>query len=157
MARKTSFFEKLTGAVNIDEEEQEEEFDTYEDEEDEYANNEPPTVASDEEAQLSVDLYQTSSEIVIQTMVAGVRPDDLDVSINRETVTIEGRREGPRNVSDHDYFHRELYWGPFKRTIILPDEVEVDGAEATENHGLLIIKLPKLNKDQKTKLKVKSQ
>lgn len=157
MARKTSFFEKLTGAVNI-EEEPEEMYDSYEEEApEEHVNEALPSSAREEEAQLAIDLYQTSNEIVIQTMVAGVRPDDLDISINRETVTIEGRREGPRGISDHDFFNQELYWGHFSRTIILPDEIEVDGAEATENHGLLIIRLPKLNKDQKTKLKVKSQ
>ncbi|MEX0935120.1 MAG: Hsp20/alpha crystallin family protein [Candidatus Paceibacterota bacterium] len=154
MARKTSFFEKLTGAVNVDEEE--EEFDPYDDE-DEHHEEEDVSTDIEEEAQLAIDLYQTSTEIVIQTMVAGVRPDDLDISISREVVTISGRREGPRGISDGDYLQRELYWGQFKRTVMLPDEIEVDEAEATENHGLLIIRLPKLNKDQKTKLKVKSQ
>ena len=92
---------------------------------------------------------------MIKTMVAGVRPEDLDISITRDMVTIRGKREGERTVNEPDYFHKELYWGTFSRTILLPQEVEVEEAEAIEKHGLLIIRLPKLNKNKQAKLKVK--
>ena len=88
-------------------------------------------------------------------MVAGVKPEDLDVSITRDMVTIKGKRETERTVSDDDYFHRELYWGTFSRNIVLPQEIDVDGAEAIEKHGLLILRLPKLDKHRSTKLKVR--
>lgn len=109
----------------------------------------------DEEAQLTVDVYQTPSEIVIKTMVAGVKPDDLDVSITRDQVTIHGERNEDRTVSGEDYIHRELYWGSFSRTIVLPEEIDVDGAEAVEKHGVLVLRLPKLDKHRQTKLRVK--
>lgn len=110
---------------------------------------------SEEEAQLTVDVFQTPSEIVIKTMVAGVKPDDLDVSITRDIVTIHGERGEDRTVAGDDYIHRELYWGSFSRTINLPEEIDVDGAEAVEKHGMLILRLPKLDKNRQTKLKVK--
>jgi HSP20 family protein len=88
-------------------------------------------------------------------MVAGVKPEDLDVSISRDMVTVRGKRESERTVADDDYFHKELYWGTFSRTIVLPEEIDVDAAEAIEKHGLLIIKLPKLDKNRRTKLKVR--
>ena len=109
-----------------------------------------------EEGELSVDVYQTASEIIIEAMVAGVKPEDLHLSITRDMVTIKGRRDGNTQVNHDDYFYKELYWGTFTRTILLPHEVEIEEAEAVEKHGLLIIRLPKVDKARQTKLKVKS-
>lgn len=109
-----------------------------------------------EEGELSVDVYQTNNEIIIEAMVAGVKPEDLHLSITRDMVTIKGRRDGNTSVSHDDYFYKELYWGTFTRTILLPHEVEIEEAEAVEKHGLLIIRLPKIDKARQTKLKVKS-
>jgi len=108
----------------------------------------------EEEGQLSVDMFQTNSEIIIQTMVAGVKPEDLDISITRDMVTIRGKRAEAFKVDD--FFHRELYWGAFSRTIILPSEVEIEEAEASEKHGLLTLVLPKIDKNRQSKLKVKN-
>lgn len=146
---KRSFFERLTGAVKLDEEV--------------YENTVPASSTQkqnifeeeEEEGQLTVDVYETPGEIVIKTMVAGVKPEDLDVAISRESVTIRGKREGDKTISKEDYFHRELYWGSFSRTVVLPAEIDVDEAEAVEKYGLLILRLPKLDKNRQTKLKVK--
>jgi HSP20 family protein len=108
------------------------------------------------EGELSVDVHQTPTHIVIKAMIAGVRPEDLDVSITRDMVTIRGKREQHTEGSTGDYFFQELYWGSFSRTIVLPQEVEIEEAEATEKHGLLIIRLPKLDKGRHAKLKVRS-
>lgn len=110
----------------------------------------------EEEGQLSVDVYQTPGEIVVQTMVAGVRPEDLQISISRDMVTIKGKREEARTISEDNYFAKELYWGTFSRTIVLPQEIDPEGADAIERHGLLIIKMPKMDRERKTSLKVKS-
>lgn len=115
----------------------------------------PKINEDDNEGQLSVDVHQTPSEIIIRAMVAGVRQDDLDVTITRDMVTIKCKRENVHTVAEEDYFFRELYWGSFSRTILLPQEVEPDEAEATEKNGLLTIKLPKINKGRQTKLKIK--
>lgn len=151
MNHKRSFFEKLTGAVKLDEEEMAES-------PRELARMESKNIFEDEEeeANLTVDVYQTPSEIVVKTMVAGVKPEDLDVSISRDSVTIHGKRAEDRTVSDEDYYHRELYWGSFTRTVVLPEEVDVDEAEASEKFGMLILRLPKLDKHRQAKLKVKS-
>jgi HSP20 family protein len=144
---KRSFFERLTGAVKV---------------EDDSSFVEPTAIQArqnvveeEEEGQLTVDVYETSSEIVLKTMVAGVKPEDLDVAISRESVTIRGKREEDKTISKDDYFYRELYWGTFSRTVALPAEVDVDEAEAIEKYGLLILKLPKLDKNRQTKLKVR--
>ena len=150
---KRSFFERLTGAPNGKAETREVPIIS--------SREDAPKDASwmeesSEEGQLTVDVHQTPDDIIIRTIVAGVRPEDLDIAITRDMVTIRGEREGARDVADEDYFHRELYWGAFSRTVLLPQEIEVEGAEATEKHGLLTIKLPKVDKNRETKLKVKS-
>ncbi|HYF13109.1 MAG TPA: Hsp20/alpha crystallin family protein [Candidatus Paceibacterota bacterium] len=108
------------------------------------------------EGELSVDVYQTPGHIVIKAMIAGVRPEDLDVSITRDMVTIRGKREQHTEGSSGDFMFQELYWGSFSRTIVLPQEVEIEEAEATEKHGLLVIRLPKMDKGRQAKLKVRS-
>ncbi len=110
-----------------------------------------------QDGELSVDVYQTNDEIVVRALVAGVTPANLDVSLTRDMITISGSREEHRETDDDNYFSQELYWGSFSRTILLPEEVEVDESTATENHGILVIRLPKINKSRKTKLKVKSR
>ena len=148
---KRSFFERLTGSVRVDE-----------------GDNVEPVVnkkvssgkswmeEEPSDGQLTVDVYQTASDIIVKTMVAGVKPEDLDIDISRDMVKVRGKRENERIVDEQDYFHRELYWGSFSRTVLLPQEVDVESAEAVEKHGLLIIRLPKINKDKQTKLRVRS-
>lgn len=153
MAIKRSFFERLTGTVSFDDAE-----DTFGDTDDssntDLVANDWAT-AEEEEGQLGVDVYQTPTEIIIQAMVAGVKPEDLNITINREMVTIKGTRAKQSSMSDEGYFARELYWGSFTRTIMLPQEIESEEAEATEKYGLLTIRLPKIDRNKSQKLKVK--
>jgi HSP20 family protein len=109
-----------------------------------------------EEGELAVDVYQTPTHIIIKAMIAGVRPEDLDLSITRDMVTLRGKRERHIEGTAGDYFFQELYWGSFSRTIVLPQEVDIENADATEKHGLLTLRMPKLDKGRQTKLKIKS-
>ena len=144
---KKSFFERLTGTVRLDEKEKESA---------ELAEKENWVEEEEKDAELTVDVSQNSNEIIVKAMIAGVHPDDLDVDITRDMVTIRGHREEERSAKDEDFFVQELYWGGFSRTITLPEEIDVDAAEAIEKHGLLILKLPKVDKGRKTKLKIKT-
>lgn len=71
-------------------------------------------------------------------------------------VVIEGSRDERDSVTDSDYFTRELFWGSFSRTILLPQEVDVDNSSAGAKDGLLSLILPKLDKARQTKLRVKA-
>ena len=86
------------------------------------------------EGQLPVDVYQTANEIVIRTFIAGVRADEMNVSISRDMVVIEGSREERDQAADGDYFIRELFWGSFARTILLPEEIDVDATKMRKYH-----------------------
>ena len=108
------------------------------------------------EGQLPVDVYQTGTDIIIRTFIAGVRPDEMSVSISRDMVVIDGSREERDSIQDNDYFARELFWGRFSKTILLPQEVDVDGSTASAKDGLLTLILPNLDKAKQTKLRVKA-
>ncbi len=107
--------------------------------------------------ELAVDVYQTPDAIVIKALIAGVQPNSIDINLTREMITITGSRQDEKEVEEDNYFQRELYWGSFSRTILLPEEVDVDMAEASEKHGILAIRLPKINKKREMKLKVRSR
>lgn len=108
-----------------------------------------------EEGELTVDVYHKPDAIIIQSTVAGVKPEDLDVSITSDTVTIRGTREKMEEIEDGDYYAQELFWGSFSRSVILPEEINPDEAEAALRHGLLTITLPKKKRGVVQKLKVK--
>ena len=158
MIKKPSLFQRLTGSVSMR---------SYEDELDDDLDADAPqeqvregawqdkSPEAQEEGELPIDMYQTGEHVVIRALIAGVSPDDLDIAITRDMVTIKGAREEEREAADEDYYHRELYWGGFSRTILLPEEILIDEAEAKEKHGLLEIILPKVDKDRSTRLKVK--
>ena len=181
--RKPSFFEKLTGSISPDDyddlfegshdqEPVQRRPSALEDPADVSTENRQHQVASldtphptpweeemaetEQEGELAVDIYQTSDAIVVKALVAGVNPNSIDISLTRDMITIRGHREEHKEVTEENYFYKELYWGSFTRTILLPEEVDVDEADANTNHGILIIRLPKINKERKTKLKVKS-
>jgi HSP20 family molecular chaperone IbpA len=107
------------------------------------------------EGQLTIDVYQTPDEIVIESPIAGVSVDDLDISITNESVSIRGRRERERRVKDEDYFYQECYWGKFSRSIILPQEIDSERSEAAIKNGVLTIHLPKIMKAKSRKIKVR--
>ncbi len=162
---KRSFFERLTGASS-------DTFDSFDDvssaipaTRDDSSNRPdkslshpetPDDTSSVHEGQLPVDVYQTTGDIVIHAFVAGVRPDELSISISRDMVEIGGSRAERSQVSAPDYFTRELFWGSFSRTVVLPQEIDVDAATATAKDGLLTLTLPKLDRTRQTKLRVKA-
>lgn len=151
--KKRSFFERLTGSVSMEEEYEEKPKNTQNGKD---KKNNNWIEEENEEAELAVDVYQTATDIVVQTMVAGVKPEDIDLTIARDMITISGKREEHRNIDENNYFTKELYWGKFSRTISLPQEVEPEEVEATERHGLLTIKLQKVDKEKKNSVKVRS-
>lgn len=159
---KKSFLEKLTGAVHMDDEEYTHE--NYYEEEHHHDNrhfniNEEESSElqeiEDTDGELSVDVLNTDESIIIKAMTAGVKPNDVDIDISRDMVTIRATREDEHEVSEEDFYQKELYWGSFSRNILLPEEIDVDAAEAKEKNGLLVITLPKIDKNRKTKLQVR--
>lgn len=107
------------------------------------------------EGQLSVDVYQTASDIVIKSTIAGVKPEDIDISIQNDMITIRGQRQREKEIKDEDYFYQECYWGGFSRSIILPVEVRTDKIDAALKDGVLTVILPKARKSRAITVRVK--
>ncbi len=98
-----------------------------------------------QEGQLAVDVYETSSAIVVESIIGGVNPDNINVSVSNNVLTIKGVREKSADTAENiNYFVSECFWGPFSRSIILPCEVDVDGIKAAIKKGVLKITLSKL-------------
>lgn len=162
--KKPSFLERLTGAAPADDYDRVlgdkhrfgQDDDTEELDEQEAWDETPEPSRSPQEGELPVDMYQTNDTIVIRALVAGVSPADLDIAITRDMVTIRGVREEFQETHEDNYQNRELFWGSFSRSILLPEEIVIDEAEAQEKHGMLEIRLPKLDKQRSTQLRVRT-
>jgi HSP20 family protein len=115
---------------------------------------EPKKQANQPEGQLTVDIFKTDDEVVIQSAIAGAKPEDIDISVTNDMVTIRGRRLPEEDIDSSDYYHQELYWGPFSRSIILPIEVDSDKSKAAVRNGILTIRLPRLDKVRTKKIKI---
>lgn len=102
--------------------------------------------------ELAVDVYQTDQEIVIVSAVAGVRPEDLDIAINNDSLTIRGHRHQDKSESGRDYLFKECHWGDFSRTIVLPAEVVSEKIKAALRNGILTITVPKIIREKKIKI-----
>lgn len=109
----------------------------------------------EQEGQLAVDVYQTEDEIVIQTAIAGVKAEDLDITAKEDTIIIRGKREKIKEEKEANYFYQECYWGPFSREIILPLPADTSRAQASMVEGILTIRIPKILKEGIKKIIVK--
>ncbi len=161
---KKSFWQKITGSVpdsDFDEDYEYEEYEEYYDE-DEVVGD---TSADDGEKQiddtplvqeLPVDVYEQANNIIIEAFIPGVPLDNLDIELSREVINISGSKNRSVQDDENEYFYKELDWGAFSRTIMLPEEIDIDASTASESAGVLKIILPKFNKSRKAKLTVKS-
>ncbi|MBI5045537.1 MAG: Hsp20/alpha crystallin family protein [Candidatus Niyogibacteria bacterium] len=146
---KRSFFERLTGSVSADEGEISAQIHDGKTKKEDW-------LEGTDEGQLTVDVFQTPEEIIIQSTIAGVKPEDLDISITQDMVTIKGTRRKDFETKEDNYYYHELYWGKFARSILISEEIDADEAEATIKNGLLTIRLPKIDKDRTHKIKIKN-
>jgi HSP20 family protein len=129
--------------------------------EDEFLDEEQPQTdewmnEEEFEGQLAVDVYQTNDKIVIKAPIAGVKPEDIDVAISEDVVTIRGDRKDELAVEKENYYVQECFWGSFSRSVILPTSTVAEKAEAILKDGVLTIQIPKVVQEDKIKkIKVK--
>lgn len=135
----------------------------------EYDDIEPETVAvgsaaisqkdeewmNDYEGALNIDMYQTKDNVIIKSTIAGVRPDDIDITVANDMVTIKGSRSREEKINQDDYFYQECYWGSFSRSVIVPVDIDSEQIEADLKDGILTIIIPKAAKAKTKKVKVK--
>jgi HSP20 family protein len=110
---------------------------------------------TDYEGQLNIDMYQTKDNVIIKSTIAGVRPEDIDITVANDMVTIKGSRRREENVTQDDYFYQECYWGNFSRSVIIPVDIDSENIEADLKDGILTVIVPKAAKAKTKKVKVK--
>ncbi|MEA1936924.1 MAG: Hsp20/alpha crystallin family protein [Patescibacteria group bacterium] len=114
-------------------------------------------ISDGEEGQLTIDVYQSGSFIIVKSIIGGARSEDLDISITSDMVTIRGARKNPDEVKAENYYYQECFWGNFSRSVILPCDIKTDEVKATIKNGILTIKLPKIEKNSSMKIKVEEE
>lgn len=155
MADRRSFFERLTGTVREEDVSASESVAVTSGEERSEKVSEAPSAPEQAEGQLTVDVYQTPDAVVIKSTIAGVKPEDLDVSITNDMVTVRGTRRHDEEVREDEYFYRECYWGTFSRSIILPVDIVAEKADASLRDGILTVRIPKSDSLVTKKVKVR--
>ena len=109
---------------------------------------------NDFEGQLTIDMFQTKDNVIIKSTIAGVKPDDIDITIANDMVTIRGERTRDFDASAEDYFYQECYWGSFSRSVVLPVDVDIENVSADLKDGILTVILPKAAKAKAKKIRV---
>ena len=110
---------------------------------------------NDYEGQLNIDMYQTKDNVIIKSTIAGVRPEDIDITVANDMVTIKGSRKKEESINQDDYFYQECYWGNFSRSVIIPVDIDSENIEADLKDGILTVVIPKAAKAKTKKVKVK--
>ncbi len=110
---------------------------------------------SDYEGALNIDMYQTKDNVIIKSTIAGVRPDDIDITVANDMVTVKGTRQREESIANEDYFYQECYWGSFSRSVIVPVDIDSENIEADLKDGILTVIIPKAAKAKTKKVKVK--
>jgi len=104
---------------------------------------------------LPLDMYQTDDSVVIKASVPGVKPEEVEVTITGDTLTIKGETRAEEEVKKDNYFRQEISYGAFSRSIILPGSVQTDKAEATFENGVLTLTVPKAEETKPKQIKIK--
>lgn len=154
MAKDKNLINKLMGAQTVERQAADEE--GNEAEEDVVAQQAQTSEdwLSEYEGQLTIDMYQTKDNVIIKSTIAGVKPEDIDVTIANDMVTVRGERKRDFEAEASDYFYQECYWGSFSRSVVLPVDVDIENVTADLKDGILTVILPKAAKAKAKKIKV---
>ncbi len=104
--------------------------------------------------QLPLDVVENDDEVVVKASVPGIKPEDLDITVVGDTLTIKGEIKGQAKEEKVSFLMRERRWGIFQRTLSLPVEVQADKARAEFENGVLTLTLPKVEEIKPKQIKV---
>ena len=113
--------------------------------------------ALSEVAAPALDIYQTPSEVVVKAALPGVKPEDVNIDITGETLTVKGERKAEQEIKKEDYLYQERRYGTFSRSVVLPSGLKTDKAEATMEDGVLTLNIPKAEEVKPKAIKVKAK
>jgi HSP20 family protein len=107
-------------------------------------------------ARLALDMSETENEYVIEASVAGLKPEDLNVTVENNVLTISGeiKREEDKEDKERNYHCCERYYGKFQRSVTLPSTINSDNINATLKDGILRLELPKAEEVKPRRIEV---
>lgn len=105
----------------------------------------------------AVDMYETDDAVVVKASIPGVKPEDVEINITGDTLTIRGEVKREEKVKEENYLRQERYYGSFCRSLLLPTRVVADDAEAVFENGVLTLTLPKAEEVKPKTIKVKAK
>jgi HSP20 family protein len=103
---------------------------------------------------MPLDIYASADQVVIVAAVPGMNPDDVELTVQQNTVTLSGAVQADTGVQGATWYLHELPSGTYWRSVTLPFPVDVDRAEATFEHGMLRIVLPKTEASKPTRIAI---
>ena len=109
---------------------------------------------SKKSGELAVDVYETEKNIVIQAPIAGVKKNDLEIITEKDIIIIKGKRERPGKKEIKGFYSQECFYGDFRREVILPEETDPSRIEATMEEGVLLIEVPKIEREKRRKIDI---
>jgi HSP20 family protein len=109
------------------------------------------------EAYFPVDLLETNEEVVVKASLPGVKPEDIDISVTGQLLTLKGESKDEHEEKQHNYYRRERRHGTFVRQFTLPTEVDSQRADATFENGVLRLTLPKADAAKPKTIKVQAK
>jgi HSP20 family protein len=107
-----------------------------------------------EEVSPSMDIFTEGDNVVVKTELPGMKKEDIDVSLTKDTITISGEKKKEEKIEKKDYYSFERSYGSFKRSFSLPSEVQTEKASAKFKNGVLEIRIPKTEEAKKKEKKV---
>lgn len=106
---------------------------------------------------LLIDMYQTDDDVVVKASLPGVNPDEVDITVTGDTLTIKGEHKEESQTKEENYYYKERRFGSFSRTVSLPVQVESGKANATFEDGILTLTMPKSEETKPKQIKIKSK
>ena len=106
---------------------------------------------------LALDLLETKDDVVVKATLPGVKPEDVELTITGDTLSIRGETKEEKETKDENYIRRERRYGSFSRSVQLPAGLQTDKAEASFENGVLTLKLPKSDQVKPKSIKVKAK
>lgn len=105
----------------------------------------------------AIDAYGTKEEFIVRVALPGIKPEQVETTIEGDTLTIHGTYELKEEKEDVGYLFRELARGEFRRSLVLPVGLRVDAAEAVFEHGILTLRIPKMEEVKPRRIEVKAR
>lgn len=108
-----------------------------------------------EQGKLALDVYQTEDSVVVEASIPGVKPEDVDITVTGDALTIKGESKSEEKVEKENYIRQERRYGSFSRSVLLPEGLDKSKAEAAFENGVLTITFPKTEEVKPKSVKVK--